>query len=330
MSEGAILWATAREAIPVSLRGIAGRQLAFLGVIWILTSMPLFAQFGVANPDAACSPKHQKDKAMAGQFLFKSYLSDDDGACLEVLRDDKVIFRRTLDSPQGFTLGQVADSQYGILGIANGTDITGRGHPDMIVSFYTGGAHCCLFDYVFELEPNFKLLAKLDAEDSWPAYFADLDHNQHYYYLAQDWTFAYWWISFAGSPFHSVVLRYVDDPKGGGFHLAIDRMQGPAPTPEEWQKALREVRHELRLEQENMFNELPDVLWQEILDLIYTGHSDLAWKFLDEVGPKAQQGNYPDLADFCSQLKTSPYWPDLAPTLKNTPPSCANVRPARK
>ena len=30
-------------------------------------------------------------------------------------------------------------------------------------------------------------------------------------------------------------------------------------------------------------------MWQTVLDLIYTGHSDLAWKFMDAAGPKAQQ-----------------------------------------
>ncbi len=243
------------------------------------------------------------------------------------MQNGKVTFRRTLGNDGHYALGQPADKEWKVPPIVNGTDITGRGHPDMIVYFYTGGAHCCLMHYIFELEPQFKLLATLDARDTWPAYFADLDKNHHYYYMAEDWTFAYWWMSFAGSPFHSVVLHYVDDSKGGGFHLAIDKMQAPAPTTEEWQKVLRDVRQELRLELQNIFNSLPNVLWQEVLDLIYTGHSDLAWKFLDEVGPGAQQGSYPDLAAFCSKLKSSPYWPDLAPTLQNPPPACANAKP---
>lgn len=78
-----------------------------------------------------------------------------------------------------------------------------------------------------------------------------------------------------------------------------------------------------------MVNFLPQDLWQEILDLLYTGHSDLAWKFLAEVGRKAQQNPYPDLADFCSTLKTSPYWSELEPTLKDVPKQCAAAEPSR-
>ncbi len=69
-------------------------------------------------------------------------------------------------------------------------------------------------------------------------------------------------------------------------------------------------------------------LWGTVLDLIYAGHSDLAWKFVDAVGPKAQEKPFPALADFCGLLKRSPYWADLQPTLQNVPPACANAAPA--
>lgn len=305
-------------------------RVVLAGVALIAPAFVFAVQDPAENPTAACSREHLKNVASVGQLVFKSYKNDYDGSCLEVIQDAKVIFRRTIDSPQGYTLGQAANKEWKVPAIANGTDITGRGHPNMIVSFYTGGAHCCTFHYIFELKPEFKLLATLNAADTWPAYFADLDNNHRYYYLAADWTFAYWCGAFAGSPNHSIILRYVNDSKGAGFHLAMDKMQTPAPSPKEWQKALRNVRSELRLKRDNMYNELPTYLWQEVLKLIYTGHSDLAWKFLEEAGPEAQQAEYPDLADFCSQLKTSPYWSDLAATLKNTPPACANAKPQHR
>jgi hypothetical protein len=304
-------------------------QMTLLGLELVLASGFVGAQESQLIPTMACSLGNLKDVARVGQFVFKSYKSDESGSCLQVLRGRKVIFRRTLDSPDGYTLGQSADPNYAIPGITNGTDVTGRRRPDMIVSYFTGGAHCCMYHYVFELEPAFKLLATLYDADDDLSHFADLGKDGHYYYLTADWTFAYWWLSFAGSPSHSVVLRYVDDAIGGSFHLAMDKMLTPAPTPKEWEKARGDVRGELRLEEENMVNELPNVLWQEVLDLIYTGHSDLAWRFLDEVGPRAQQDPYPDLEAFCSTLKASPYWLDLAPTLKDAPPACINAKPRK-
>lgn len=287
-------------------------------------------QWPVKNPAQVCSPIYLKESVSVEGFQFRSYRNEESGeACLQIIQAGKALFQRTNDNDGYFDLGQKASGDGTVRAIANGTDITGRGHPDMIVSQWTGGAHCCRLDYVFELSPKFKLLATLDARDSDGAHFADLDDNGRYYYLAADWTFAYWWESFAGSPVHPIVLRFIDDNRGGGYHLALEKMARPAPSAAEWADALSRVSHELQLNETNMANDLPNVLWQEVLDLIYSGHADLAWKFLREVGPKAQQGNYPDLGVFCSTLKTSPYWLDLRETMQDAPTSCMKALPKK-
>jgi hypothetical protein len=302
-------------------------RLLFSAILLIVPATFCIAQDPVDNPNAVCSLSNLKDATRVDGYIFRTYKSGDDDTCFQVLREGKILFRRTNDNDGWYKIGQPEDKKWKVPAIANGADITGRGHPNMIVSWWSGGAHCCLTQYVFELEPKFNLLATLNAEDTWPAYFADLDKNGHYYYIAEDWTFAYCFGSFAGSLNHSIVLHYVDDGKVGGFHLAIDKMQAPAPTDNEWQNALGNVRGELLNDRANQSNDLERVVWQEVMDLIYTGHSDLAWKFLDEIGPKVQTGDHMDLASFCSTLKTSPYWSDLAPTLKNTPTACANAQP---
>lgn len=289
----------------------------------------IFAQDPAQDPDAACSRKNLKSSVKVEDYVFAAYGNEDEGACLQVMSNHRIIFRRTLNNPVGYELGQVADAQFKIPAIRNGTDVTGRGNPEMIVSFSTGGAHCCGYHYVFELKPKFQLLATLSDRDDDLAHFEDLDRDGHYYYRTGDWTFAYWWLSFAGSPNHEVILRWQNTGKGGGFHLAMDKMYQPAPDEKKWNSALKQVRDDLHLEAKNMVNFLPDDLWQEILDLLYTGHSDLAWKFLSEAGPIAQREPYPDLADFCSRLRTSPYWSDLEPTLKEVPTECSKAKPTR-
>lgn len=285
----------------------------------------LAAQDPAEDQAAACSLKHLKDIARVGQFVFKSYKSDDDGGCLQVLRGSRIIFRRTVDSREGYTLGQSQTKKWKVPAIANGTDITGRGRPDMIVSFYTGGAHCCTFHYIFELEPEFKMLATLNAADTWPAYFADLDGNQHYYYLAEDWTFAYWPSSFAGSPSAPIVLKFLDENQGSGYHLALDKMSKPAPSPAEWEKTLRDAR--APFEHGSWIEDMGATLWYPVLNFIYSGHSDLAWKLIDEAWPAKVPGKNKWLEDFCSILKTSPYWPDLAASVKDPPRPCVVATP---
>ncbi len=292
-------------------------------MIWIAAAAPLFAQGPAENPATACTSKNQLDAAKVGQYQFTAYKSGD-GACVQATSGGKVVYNHSVDSFETFTLGQPADAQDNIPAIANGTDVTGRGRPDMIVSLFTGGAHCCTVHYVFELEPQFKLLATLNDSDDDLAHFARSGADPRYYYITADWSFGYWPTCFACSPSELVTLRWVDDDKGGGFHLAMDKMQKPAPTQAEWNKKLNAAQ---AVVSKGDADSIGTTMWQTVLDLIYTGHSDLAWKFIDAAGPKAQQSPLPALADFCGVLKSSPYWPDLQPTLKDTPPACANAKP---
>lgn len=297
-------------------------------MILVVPSARIRAQFAAPNLAAACSAKHLDASAKVGDFVFASYRNKDEGtACLQVFRSGKVVFRSTNDDDGDYFVGQHPNGSrnWDVPSIANGTDITGRGHPDMIVSQYTGGAHCCLLTYVFELEPVFKLLTTLNAEDSWPAYFADIGRSHHYYYFANDWTFAYWPSSFAGSPSAPVVLRYVQDGRVGSYHLALDKMRRPAPTSAEWNKDLKDARATFAAGAWQLF--IGATLWDTVLHLIYSGHADLAWKFLNEAWPPKTGGKNEWLGDFCSVLKSSPYWPDLENSVRDAPEACASVKP---
>jgi hypothetical protein len=284
------------------------------------------AQAPASNPSKPCAAAGLVDSARVDQYVFRTYESED-GTCLEVLRAGKVVFRRAGDGVERYTLGQPGDAENDIPAIPNGADVTGRGRPDMVVSSWSGGAHCCFAHMVFELEPAFQLLATLNDADDDQAHFARLGADKHYYYFTADWTFGYWPSCFACSPSAPVILRFVDDGHGGGgFHLALDKMQKQPPTPAEWSKELHAAQ--LSASQGNITS-IGVTLWSPVLNWLYDGHSDLAWKFVDEAGPKAQQKPLPALADFCRLLKQSAYWPDLAPWLRDAPPACLNPAPQK-
>jgi len=285
-----------------------------------------FAQVRVKNPSTVCAPSYKTSEAKVDGFTFKSYKRLDTAeACLQVIRGGRVIYQNTAQTIVEYTLGQAADTDTGIQFIANGTDITGRARPDMIVSLDTGGAHCCHLTYVFELRPKFLLLAAIDAEHGDSSHFEELGDEQHFYYSAYDWTFAYWPFDFAESPVAPIQLRYVDDPKGGAYHLALDKMVTPAPTNEEWQQALSAAQSNFT--EDNWRQSFGATLWTTVMHLIYAGHSDLAWKFLDEAWPAALASKDQWLRDFCGILKTGKYWQDLASTLQNAPKACNDAKP---
>jgi len=290
------------------------------------------AQDPVADPQAACARANLTQSAIIDGFTFASYSSERTGeACFQVIRQGIVIFRRTNDNDGYYLIGQHPnrdpDLQWNVPNIPDGTDIVGLGDPDMVVYSYTGGAHCCLMTWVFQLQPAFRLLATLDAEDSWPAYFAAPNLDGHYYYFDDDWTFAYWPSSFAGSPVAPVILQFVPDGKGGGaYHLALGRMRKPPPTLAVWKKSLRKARATFLPSNGPWPLFIGATLWTTEMRLIYSGHSELAWKFLNQAWPATVPGKEKWLGDFCSRLKTSPWWPDLQPTIKNMPRVCAEAR----
>jgi len=105
-------------------------------------------------------------------------------------------------------------------------------------------------------------------------------------------------------------------------------MKRAEPTAEEWKKAIHEARSAFG--EPNPFSGgIGTALWGEMLDFIYHGHSELAWRLFDESWPRARKGKNDFLADFCSQLKVSSYWPDLKDSIKNAPIACANAQPNR-
>jgi hypothetical protein len=297
---------------------------AVVALACLAVAASLVAQTAADNPAAACAAKNRDVSAKVGDFTFATY-SSKAGVCLQVVLAGKVVFRRAVDSMESFTLGQPASTDGNYFAIPNGTDVTGRAHPDMVVSLFTGGAHCCTTHYVFELAPAFRLLATLNDADDDLAHFERDATNRRYYYHTADWTFAYWPTCFACSPSELVVLRWVDEANGGAFHLALDKMQKPAPMPAEWNKSLAAAR---KVVSQGDTSSIGTTLWQTVLDLIYTGHSDLAWKFVNAAGPRAQQKPFPSLTDFCGLLKQSPYWPDLGPSLKHAPAACSSAGPA--
>jgi len=67
--------------------------------------------------------------------------------------------------------------------VPNGSDLTGNGRPDMMVTSWSGGAHCCFKHYIFELEPKLRVMAALDDGDTDLGHFEDLDHNGRYFYV---------------------------------------------------------------------------------------------------------------------------------------------------
>jgi hypothetical protein len=202
--------------------------------------------------------------------------------------------------------------------ITIGRDITGEGVPNLVVSEYSGGAHCCLTVHVFELGETFREVAKLEVKDADLSDFEDLDGNGKLLFVTADFAFGYFPLTFLGSPAPQVILRYQD----GKYRIAEDHMRQAPPREEElvvcaaklkkdeaWVEAYP-AHADLKLRGRPFPVEIPNhptELWQLVVELIYSGNPESAWRFVDLVWPDSVPGKDHYLQDFTDRLYRSQY-----------------------
>ena len=261
------------------------------------------AQWGADDPDEKCPGSREKTgQAKFREYVVRTYRFPNPEGCFEILRNGAQVYAEIGIKFQIGGSPEFEDEPHKLIPI--GTDVTGRGAPELVVGEWTGGAHCCFVFYVFEIGEQFRKLAELDTEDSGDARFEDLDGDGRLELLAYDWTFAYWHTSFADSPAPAVILRY----RNGAFHFAAHLMRKPAPSLAELQTRAQNLRTHPEW---NRPEDPPGALWRQMLDLIYTGNAPLAWQFFEMAWPPERQRKAEFLREFRAKLLESPYWKEI-------------------
>ena len=223
-------------------------------------------------------------------------------AAFEVLKGGKRVYEHSDREAEKYRVGCINEDDDGNAMVAPGKDITGQGKPNLVVSMWTGGAHCCFSYSVLELGDEVRQIGEIHAGHSDVCRFHP-EPDGRVDFIVGDWTSAYWHASFAESPAPDVILRY----EPGGYKVAADLMRKSAPSEEEFKQLVGKGRH-LKLDQDGW----PESgFWGTMLDLIYSGHSDLAWKFCDLAWPGDKSKKAEFLKEFRVQLAQSRYYPAL-------------------
>lgn len=249
------------------------------------------------------------DEQSYDNYTVKTFFhSEDEQGYLEIIQNGKTVFKQ---NGYRFKIGLLyTEDEFKKMGdnisnslIAIGKDITGKGEPNLVVNEWSGGAHCCYAFHVFEIGQKFKKIATLDAAHSDGAHFEDIRGDKKLVFVVNDWTFAYWNTSFAGSPAHKIILEFKDDK----YTLAGDLMRKPIPT----QKALADKIKTIRKDDSWKEGHPPVELWSYMLDLIYSGNAKVAWQFFDKAWLSGVAGKKEFKQAFQTQLETSPYWTQI-------------------
>lgn len=241
-----------------------------------------------------------------GKYDARIYRDMDTGeGSFEVLRSGKQVYTQ-----KGFKFyfGHADGNEEEDNLISIGKDITGDGKPNLVISEWTGGMHCCLISSVFEIDDHFRKVATINGMHSGVG-FTDLNGDGKLEVTFRDWTFAYWWTSFAASPAPGLILSYQD----GSYKLAADLMRKPAPTVTELEERVERVRDgDSWAVMDNLSGGIPPShFWGYTLDLIYSGNAKYAWKFVDMAWPQNSTGKEEFIKAFKKRLAMSPYWREI-------------------
>jgi len=271
---------------------------------------------------SAVTENDLQDKQSFKEYEVRIYRNKDSGeGLLKITRKGKVVFS---EEGTSYRIGLIYDVIPEHKLVKMGNDITDEGQPNLVVSHWSGGAHCCFSYYVFNIGKDFKLFDVINGGDGDASKFVDVNNDGKLEFIGNDWIFSYWHESFAASPAPPIILKYVN----GKYRLALDLMKKPLPADKDEKALIKEIKKEQReiskLIKEDMASTgqtnadnfawvkndvvLPSKVWGHMLDLIYTGHPKEAWAFLDKVWPAGKNGKEKFIADFKEQLSKSLYW----------------------
>lgn len=183
-------------------------------------------------------------------------------------------------------------------------DKTGDGTPDVAIQFYSGGAHCCNDLHIYELG---KAVTKVPTLSTADAGVVPMRRNPGggLRLRTADMSFAYWNMSYAGSPAPIVILDF----QNGQWRPNFAAMKKAAPTDAILKKKASNAKSKLTdaaYKSDDAYFE--EAFWGEMLNLIYTGNEEAAWKYFDMVWKDTKPGKQEFREDFTKQLGLSPFW----------------------
>jgi hypothetical protein len=181
--------------------------------------------------------------------------------------------------------------------------------PQLIVTSYSGGAHCCFSYGIVSLGKAFAVDV-IDSADS-PISLSGLGDGDTPDITYFDMAFAYWNTSFAESPAGQVHLTWDKDR-----YRLIDAGAGTQPQPSDivlaaWQAEMTAAIKALpspyvSIADQNNGKEGPQldpVIWSHLIDLIYAGYSETAVDLYNKAWPQDVAGKDVFWRDFVNQMQ---------------------------
>ena len=245
------------------------------------------------------------DEQFFGEYTYRHYIGPPyDFDIFQIYKKEELVFQ----SEVGYAFWLRKEDEL----CSPGDDITGDGIPNLIVMESTGGNSFAFSCYVFSLGDQFRLIQCLPEGK-----FVDINQDGKLDCIAYQPGFTFWHASHAGSPAPKLVYEYC----GYDYLLAPALMYQPLPKEEEMNQIIEEVKGRCAKLKESKWDAhcwhyeevyLDSSVWSYMLDLMFSGHPDKAYDFLDKVWPEGEEGKSYFIYDFEKPLNKT-IWPALEP-----------------
>ncbi len=188
-----------------------------------------------------------------------------------------------------------------------GKDVTGDGTPDLVLTGYSGGMHCCHSIDIFELGPQFRHIQSIYTDDAHFDRFVNLDEDPALEIQVDDASYAFGRV-WTGPIFNPVVLKF----QNGQYRMAGNLMRKP-PMPRRELQTLADSARAFAYSSgfSSLEFGLQEGLKHGMFGLIYTGNARQAWELCALAWPPDVAGRQAFLTTFVTNLPKGRYWREL-------------------
>lgn len=190
-----------------------------------------------------------------------------------------------------------------------GENVTGSGVPQLVLTAWSGGDHCCFTTHMVELGPQPRMIQSLDTGPVDVDLFNQFDNDSALEIGLPDISFIGWPGNGAPSPLPRIILhwdgkQYVPSAKLMRAGTMLYQMQERTQPHNEAEAAA--------------------AIFKDTLDMIYAGRIRAARILLKQLLPPTPENKRLEQEFFDCKLPSSPWWPFIA-GLNNMPakaPAC--------
>ncbi|HON38720.1 conserved hypothetical protein [anaerobic digester metagenome] len=239
-----------------------------------------------------------QDEERYQDYLVRITNYENEGS-FEILKNGRQVY--SLHKASNFGFAKVREGKNYLL--LMGTDVTGNGQPELVISEWSLGAHCCYTFHLFEIGDRFRHIQSIDAGSSESARFLNLDGLPGLEFITDDWTFAYEPGGFADPPVPRVILKF----DGTSYVFARELMKQDPPD----EGLVHAIAKNIQTMDGWPMGSPPAEIMQEMVDLIYSGNMAHALSLLDQAWPADVSGKDDFLLDLTTTLKKSPFYREI-------------------